>query len=195
MRSFDPVELGGFEADAWIAYYQRRWGKFLRASLGLVREGFALPWLATVRGAWYVMRANQAWAPYPDNDPDQARAYMRRFYALVARHSGERFDLNEAARREVEWWRIHRYLQRESNGSTRTVEDLTSALAALYAHVYGVPADLVRQAAAHRAEAMVISDRWVAAGADSASPDIAAERDELVKGYAVLRAVIRQYPV
>ncbi len=68
-------------------------------------------------------------------------------------------------------------------------------MAALYAHVYAVPADLVRQAAAHRAEAMVISDRWVAAGADSASPDIAAERDELAKGYAVLRAVIRQYPV
>ena len=41
---------------------------------------------------------------------------------------------------------------------------------------------------------MVISDRWVAAGADGSSPDIATERDELIKGYAVLRAVIRDYP-
>src|SRR5215470_19467906 len=85
VRSFDPVRLGGYEAAAWVAYYQRRWGTFLRASLGLVREGFGLPGAATLRGAWYVMRANQAWAPYPDNDPDLARAYMRRFYELVAR--------------------------------------------------------------------------------------------------------------
>ena len=32
MRTFDPVKLGGYEADAWVAYYQRRWGTFLRAS-------------------------------------------------------------------------------------------------------------------------------------------------------------------
>jgi hypothetical protein len=194
VRSFDPVELGGYEADAWVAYYQRRCGRFLRASLGLVREGFGLPWPATLRGAWYVMRANQAWAPYPDNDPDRARAYMRRFFALVARHSGETFDLDEAARREVEWWRIHRYLQRgtprgENHGCA--LDDLTSALAALYSHVYTVPVDAVREAAAHRAEAMRISDDWVEAGADPTSPAIAAERDELVKGYALLRAAMR----
>ena len=74
MRSFNPARLGGFEADAWVAYYQRRWARFLRASLGLVREGFGLPWPATLTGAWLVMRANQAWAPYPANDPDRARA-------------------------------------------------------------------------------------------------------------------------
>ena len=30
-----------------------------------------------------MLRANQVWAPCPDNDPDAARAFMRRFYALV----------------------------------------------------------------------------------------------------------------
>jgi len=43
---------------------------------------------------------------------------------------------------------------------------------------------VVAQAAAHRAEAMRISDRWVADGARPDSPAIRAERDELVKGYA-----------
>jgi hypothetical protein len=215
VRSFDPVRLGSYEAEAWVAYYQRRWATFLRASLGLVREGFGLPWPATLRGAWYVLRANQAWAPYPDNDPNRARAYMRRFYALVIRHHGETFDLDEAARREVEWWRVHRELQREAQGSethgnetqgsetqgsetqgsetqgSAGLDDLTAALASLYAHVYGVPADRVRAAAAHRAEAMRISDAWVEAGSDAASPAIAAERDELVKGYALLRAAVR----
>jgi hypothetical protein len=177
-----------------VAYYQRRWGTFLRASLGLVREGFGLPWPATVRGAWYVMRANQAWAPYPENDPAAARGYMRRFYALVARQHGDTFDLDEAARREVEWWRVHRYLQRgapQGDAHVYSLDDLAEALAALYAHVYEVPADQVRAAADHRAAAMRISDDWVAAGADVTSPAITEERDELVKGYALLRAALQ----
>ena len=188
MRNFDPVKLGGYEADAWVAYYQRRWSTFLRASLGLVREGFGLPAVATLHGAWLVMRANQAWAPYPHNDPDRARALMRQFYALVCRKNGVGFDLDKAARLEIEWWRVHRYLQRESpNGS---IEPLTEALAALYAHVYAVPVDRVREAGAHRAEAMRISDEWVEDGRDPASPAIAREREELVKGYAALRSVV-----
>jgi hypothetical protein len=194
VRSFDPVLLGGYEAAAWVAYYRRRWGAFLRASLGLIREGFGLPLTATVHGAWYVMRASQAWAPYPTNDSDAARAYMRRFYALVADRNHETFDPDEAARKEVEWWRIHRVLQRggsePSTDHAHTQDDLTDALASLYAHLYGVSIDTVRGAAAHRAEAMRISDAWFTEGADASSPAIAAERDELVKGYALLRAAV-----
>jgi hypothetical protein len=187
-RDFDPVRLGGHEADAWVAYYQRRWGPFLRAAVGMVRVGFGMPWPRTVRGAWLVLRANQAWAPYPDNDADRARALMRQFYVLVARTHGTTFDLDEAARREVEWWRVHRYLQREApDGSTRP---LTEAVAALYAHVYDLPVDEVTPAAAHRAAAMRISDAWVEAGCDPASPSLAAEREELIKGYALLRAAV-----
>jgi hypothetical protein len=193
MRDFNPARLGGYEATAWVAYYQRRWGKFLRASLGLVREGFGLPGVATLRGAWYVMRANQAWAPYPDNNPDLARAYMGRFYALAAARNHETYDVTEAARLEVEWWRCHRYLQREaSDGSAASLDDLTGALAALYAHVYGVPADQVREAARHRAVAMQISDQWVSDGCRPLSPAIVQERDELVQGYALLRAALRE---
>src|SRR4051812_14942656 len=139
MRNFDPVALGSYEAAAWVAYYQRRWAVFLRASLGMVRVGFGLSWPRTVQGAWLVLRANQLWAPYPDNDPDGARAAMRRFYLLVQvahRDSlDDGFDVDEAARREVEWWRVHRYLQRESPDGS--VVPLVDALASLYAYLYG----------------------------------------------------------
>ena len=154
----------------------------------MVRVAFAMSWPRTVYGAWLVLRANQLWAPYPDNDPDGARAAMRRFYALVARVHGEPHDVDEAARLEVEWWRRHRFLQREDRDAG--LDGLVDALAALYAHLYRVPVAAVREAAVHRAEAMVISDRWVAAGCDPASPDIAAERDQLVRGYRALRAAV-----
>jgi hypothetical protein len=37
---------------------------------------------------------------------------------------------------------------------------------------------------------MRISDAWVAAGCDPTGPEIAAERDELIKGYAELRTAV-----
>jgi hypothetical protein len=188
VRNFDPVRLGTYETDAWVGYYRRRWVAVLRASLGMVRTGYRMPWPRTVHGAWLVLRANQVWAPYPDNDPDAARRLMRRFYGLVARTHKETFDLDEAARLEVQWWRVHRYLQRESPDSG--LEPLVDALSAVYSHVYSVAPDTVRQAAAHRAKAAAISDAWVAAGCDPQSPAIAAEREELIKGYASLRAAV-----
>jgi hypothetical protein len=67
---------------------------------------------------------------------------------------------------------------------------LVDALAAVYAHVYGVAPEVVRQAAEHRARAAQISDAWVEAGCDPDSPAVAAEREELIKGYASLRAAV-----
>jgi len=190
MRSFDPARLGGHEATAWVAYYRRQWGTFLRAAIGLVREGFGMPWPRTIHGAWLVLRANQLWAPVPDNDPDGARRCMRRFYKLVADTHGETFDIDEAARLEVEWWRAHRYLQRDDPSAG--LGELTDALAALYAHVYGVLETDVREAAAGRAEAMRISDQWVEDGCDPASPAIAQERAELIRGYEALRKAVAE---
>jgi hypothetical protein len=63
------------------------------------RASFGLSWPATLWGAWLVLRANQLWAPFPDNDPDGARRTMQRFYGLVARRHEEAFDAAEAARR------------------------------------------------------------------------------------------------
>ena len=42
-----------------------------------------MSWPRTLRGAWLVLRANQKWAPVPDNDPQAARALMAAFYRGV----------------------------------------------------------------------------------------------------------------
>jgi len=115
---------------------------------------------------------------------------MRRFYELVARVHHESFDIDEAARLEIGWWRAHRELQHVDAYPHATEEALVTALADLYAHVYDVPAGTVRDAAVGRAEAMRISDEWVAAGCDPNSPAIAEERRALVDGYRALRTVV-----
>src|SRR5262245_25263389 len=91
-RSFDPVLVGNRETDAWAAYYRHEWRAFLLAAVGMVSAGFGMGPVRTVVGAWHVLRANQHWAPYPDNDPDAARESMRRFYALVATASTLQID-------------------------------------------------------------------------------------------------------
>lgn len=190
MRDFDPRLVGRLETEAWIAYYRREWPRFLRAAVSLVRHAFSLPWPETLYGAWLVLRANQLWAPYPDNDPDGARRCMRRFYALVARRHREHFDLDEAARLEVEWWRVHRIRQREERGGD--ADPLVEAIAALYAHVYGVEVAAARPAAEQRTLAMDLSDRWVDEGCVAASPLLGPERAALVRSYAALLAAVHR---
>ncbi|MEA2256459.1 MAG: hypothetical protein QOG35_2504 [Solirubrobacteraceae bacterium] len=190
MRSFDPRRVGRLECDAWVTYYRRRWLAFLRAAVELTRHTFALSWPDTVRGAWLVLRANQLWAPYPDNDPDGARRRMQRFYELVAARHGETFDTARAASLEIEWWRLHRELQRGDGRGDEAA--LVDALAALYAHVYAVPAADVRQAAEQRAVAMRHSDRWVAEGCRLDSALVPQEREALVRSYAALLAAVHR---
>lgn len=190
LRTFDPVRLGNAEADAWVAYYRHEWARFLRAAIAMVRTGFALSRPRSVQGAWYVLRGNQLWAPFPDNDAAGAREQMRRFYTLVSRIHHETYDIDEAARLEIEWWRVHRELQHRDAYPAATEEGLVDALAALYAHVYAVPVGSVREAAVGRAKAMAVSDAWVAAGRDPGSPALDEERAALIRGYAALRAAV-----
>jgi hypothetical protein len=188
MRAFDPRLVGERECATWVAYYRRDWLPFLRAAVAVTRHAFGLPWPAAVYGAWLVLRANQRWAPYPDNDPDGARRSMERFYRLVAERHDEAFDTVRAAELEVDWWRLHRARQHGDGESDDG--PLVAALAALYAHVYGVPAGEVRLAARERALAMRHSDRWVHEGCDVESELIAAERAALVRSYAALLAAV-----
>jgi hypothetical protein len=194
-RSFDPNRVGGRECRAWAAYYRKEWATLLVVSVGLVHAGFRMSWRRTLRGAWLVLRANQLWAPYPDNDPAGARRCMERFYRLVAADSGEALDCAEAARREVEWWRVHRQVQRGQSGDAAAHrEALVDALVALYSFVYGADPEAVRPAAAFRAEAMDLSDRWVEEGCDMDSPVLAEERAALVRSFASLLAAVHRVP-
>jgi hypothetical protein len=183
------VRLGRQETAAWAAYYRHEWLSFLRAAVGMVRTGFGTDPVRTVVGAYHVLRANQLWAPYPDNDPVGARASMRRFYALVARDHALSLDPSRAATLEVEWWRLHRERQHDPEVST---EALVASLVDLYSYVFDAPPQAVREAAEHRVRAMDLSDAWVAAGRDLADPLLAQERLALVASHTALRRAVGQ---
>jgi hypothetical protein len=188
--TFDPVTLGHRECDAWAAYYRHEWPQFLAAAVGMVSAGFGMTRRRTIICAWHVLRANQAWAPYPVNNPAAACEHMRRFYTLVAKSGSLALDPVRASELEVAWWRVHR--EDQHNGAI-SGDELTNTLNALYSYVYDAPNELTRPAAALRVKAMDLSDRWVRAGCDRADPLLAEERRTLVASYAALRdATARQ---
>lgn len=180
----DPVRVGRAECDAWVAYYRRDWPKMLAGVLGMVRHGFALGPVRDLRAAWHVLRANQAWAPFPDNDPAAARRSMARFYQLTVDAGRLDIDPRVAADLEVEWWHRHRVAQHDP---TMDQDALIGSLIALYAYVYRADPAAVRLAAEHRVRAMAISDAWVAAGCRLDSPLLAEERLALVASFTALR--------
>lgn len=187
--SFDPVAVGQYECTAWAAYYRREWVTFLRAAVGMVRAGFGMNRLSTLRGAWFVLQANRAWAPVPDNDPRAARAYMQRFYELLLRSGWGEFEPARAAELEVEWWRLHRAHQ---HGDTE-IDELVDALDRLYCCVYGARETTMRVAAGLRAAAMDLSDEWVAAGCDPEDPILARERRTLIASFTALREAVERH--
>jgi hypothetical protein len=187
-RAFDPRTVGRLEGAAWVAYYRHDWLVFLRAAIMLTRHAFGLPWRETLYGSWLVLRANQHWAPVPDNDPAGARRSMERFYRLIARRHNERIDPAVAAGLEVEWWRAHR----EHQHSAGSEADLVEALVNLYAYVYRVAEDTIRLAAGQRAVAMRYSDQWVAEGCVRESPLVGEVTAALVRSYAALLAAVHR---
>ena len=182
--AFDPVVLGHHECKAWTAYYRHAWLRFLRAAVGMVSTGFGMGLRRSLLGAWHVLRANQAWAPFPANDPDAARVSMRRFYALVRSSGRSALDPDRAAALEVAWWDVHR---RHQHDEGITSDELVQTLNALYAYVYDARPELTRPAAEHRVAAMDLSDEWVRAGRHLHDPLIGEERRALVASYTALR--------
>ena len=182
MRTFNPKQVAYYEKENYVAYYQKRWLRLLRASVGMVKEAFSLSWPQAVYAAYLVARAEIAFAPFPDNDVPLAEAYMRRFYAFIKKVHNANFDVAEVARLDVKWWEIHRRLF----GNPQN-QELVDAVAALYAVTYGVEPERVRQAAYHRVQGMLYSDYWVNAGKPENSPLLAQEQEELLKSYTALR--------
>jgi hypothetical protein len=93
-------------------------------------------------------------------------------------------DPRVAAELEVAWWHAHRA---HLHDPQVTEEDLVTALVRLYCYVYQADPTDVRRAAELRAQAMALSDVWVAAGCQLDDPTLAQERLTLVASYAALR--------
>jgi hypothetical protein len=185
MGDINPRKIAHYEKENYVAYYQRDWLKLLRVSIGMVKESFRLNWLQAAYGAYLIARAEIAFAPFPNNDLPKAVTFIRRFYIFIKSVHCTEFDIDQAAKLELNWWIIHRQLFGNPQNQL-----LVDALADLYATAYGIDRARVMDAAYHRAQGMLYSDYWVNQGKPANSELLEKEEKELYKSYLFLRAAV-----
>jgi hypothetical protein len=83
------------------------------------------------------------------------------------------------------WWVVHRKFFGHSDHP-----EVAEAVACAYATAYRIDLALVREAAHHRARAMVYSDTWVLSERDPSDPRLQQEEDELIKSYTALKKAV-----
>ena len=185
IRNLDARKLAHYEKENYVAYYEKDWLKLLRVSVGMVKESFGLSWLQAIYGAYLVARAEIAFAPFPNNNIPLAEAYVRCFYQFIRNVHQEDFDVERAAKLEVNWWSVHRRLFGNSEN-----QELVEALKCLYEELYGAKSEKFQEAAYQRALGMLYSDIWVNEGKPDSSPLLSQEEEALYQGYKALKEAI-----
>jgi len=159
LRQFDPHAVARLETEMWRSYYGRNRLKLAEELVELLREQYHLPFWKSVVGAEHAARAA---AVFQDghNRAEYERALpdLVSYYALIHDCGEEPFLVEKTAKRELEWWIIHR------ERAQRPRTDLDRSLADLQAEIYQQPQEQFAEHARARAEAMLIRDDRQEAG-------------------------------
>jgi hypothetical protein len=164
LTAFDAESVGRAEQRAWAAYYLHQWPTLFDLMLRMTRGAFGLSLPQAVYASYLNTYAQVVWSRQGAQD-GLAEAYMRRFYAYVKEPTGGTYDVDKAAKLEVQWWAVHRNRDQYPDHAA-----LARALADTYAEVYQLPADTLLPAGEARAAAMDLSDQWNREGKDPSSP-------------------------
>jgi hypothetical protein len=153
MREFDPDEVARLETAMWRSYYEKRRLALFGQLAKLLRTQYRMPPLRSNLVAYYAADAAFVFKNGQQRtDYEKALPELIRFYRAIRKMSDIPFDVDRAARLELEWWIIHRQRAQHPPG------DLEKALAELQAEIYRVPLDRLMEHGRLRAEAMVIRD-------------------------------------
>jgi hypothetical protein len=153
LRQFDPEEVAQLDTDMWRSYYDKERLKLFNQLAVLLRHQYHMPMIRSYVGAF---RAAKAAFVFKDGtnrgEYERALPDLIAYYAAIRKISKTPFDVERAARLELEWWIVHRERNRLPAGS------LDHALADLAAEIYQMPAERFAEHARYRADAMVMRD-------------------------------------
>ncbi len=159
LRDFDPDEVARLETAMWRSYYEKQQVRLFNQLAELLRKQYNMPLVRSNRVAYHAAKAAFIFKGGKQrSDYEKALPNLVDFYGSVRDVSDTPFDVNRAARLELEWWIIHRERAKHPEG------DLDRALAELQAEIYHVPVEKLMEHARLRAEAMRIRDTKAEAG-------------------------------
>jgi len=159
LRDFDPGEMARLDTAMWRSYYAKQRLLLFFQLTELLRREYHLPWLES---QWIGYQAAKAAFVFKEgrsrNDYEKALPHLRSFYGAISASSNDPFDINRAAKLELEWWIVHREREKHSP------EDLPRLLAQTSAVMYHMPYEPLLEHGKLRAAAMTIRDDQAASG-------------------------------
>lgn len=159
LREFDPDEVARLETAMWRSYYDKQRVRLFNQLSELLRTQYNMPLIRSNRVAYYAANAAFVFKNGKQrSDYEKALPDLVKFYQSIREMSDLPFEVNRAARLELEWWIIHR-----GRGKYQPA-DLERALAELQAEIYRVPVERLMEHGRLRAEAMTIRDTKAESG-------------------------------
>jgi hypothetical protein len=159
LREFDPDEVARLETAMWRSYYEKQRLRLFNQLAELLRTQYNMPLIRSNRVAYYAANAAFDFKKGKQrSDYEKALPDLIKFYESIRQISDSDFDVQRAARLELEWWIIHREREKHAAG------ELPRALAELQAEIYRVPIERLMEHGTLRAEAMTIRDTKAEAG-------------------------------
>ncbi|MBI1796619.1 MAG: hypothetical protein HYR74_06155 [Candidatus Eisenbacteria bacterium] len=151
IRIFDADRVARLDTEMWRAYYDRKPLPLFLELAEVMRRQFHVPFLRSylIAGegarAAFVFKRGHVRADYEQALPD-----LRRYFTSVRAVSVTPFDVERAARLELEWWIAHRVGVGE--------DSLAHALDLAEGELYRVPPERLEPYGHERAKAMILRD-------------------------------------
>jgi hypothetical protein len=159
LKEFDADEVARLETAMWRSYYDKQRVRLFNQLSELLRTQYNMPLIRSNRVAYYAANAAFVFKNGKQrSDYEKALPDLVKFYQSIRVMSDLPFDVDRAARLELEWWIIHRERAKYQPA------DLERALAMLQAEIYRVPVERLMEHGRLRAEAMTIRDTKAESG-------------------------------
>jgi hypothetical protein len=159
IRAFDADEVASLDTAMWRSYYSGQRVKLFGELGDLLESQFHFPFWRRQLVAFYAAKSAFVFKDGKSRgDYETALPDLKRFYGEIHDVSTTDFDVDRAAKLELEWWIVHR--QREQHAAN----DLGNALAAGAAAIYNVPEGELAEYGDLRARAMEIRDTKAESG-------------------------------
>jgi hypothetical protein len=159
IRQFEADEIARLDTAMWRSYYAKERLKLFSQLTEVLQKQYKLPLWRRQLMAYYAAKAAFVFKDGKSRqDYEQALPDLRKFYGEIRDISTTDFNVEEAAKTELEWWIVHRERKKYQEGA------LANALAEAASAIYNVPKEKFIEYGQFRADAMKIRDEKAEAG-------------------------------
>jgi hypothetical protein len=153
IRQFNADEIARLDTAMWRSYYARERLQMFSQLTEVLEKQYKLPFWRRQLMAFYAARAAFVFKDGKSReDYEKALPDLRKFYGEIRDISTAEFDVERAAKTELEWWIVHR------DRKIYPPDALPNALAEAASAIYNVPKEKFLEYGQFRTDAMKIRD-------------------------------------